>query len=116
MAAKPLQHTAANPKALLYNVIIKAKLGGFRFKNFIDNYDSFTISSFNHDTGRMALVLRNEQVLRVVYDSIYVLFFDLCFARAFFGDDWERHLVELAEADDKLQYLAQYIFNSEQHV
>ena len=115
MAAKPLPDSIAHPKTLLYSIIIKAKQGGFRFKNFIDNYDSFTISSFNPETGRMALVLRNEQVLQVVYDSIYVLFFDISFARALFGENWEKHLVRLAEADDKLLYLSQNIPKTNQN-
>lgn len=117
MAAKPLlQSYPSDPKVLLHQVIARAKKGGFRFKNFIDNYDSFTISSFNHETGRMALVLRNEEVLRVIYDSIYVLFFDLSFARALFGDNWEKHLVELAAAPDKLQYLSENISKNESYV
>ncbi len=101
----------ADPKALLHNIILKAKQGGFRFKNFIDQYDSFDISSFNPETGRMALVLRNEEVLRVVYDSIYLLFFDLSFAGALFGADWEKHLVQLAKAPDKLDYISTHIIN-----
>ncbi|GAA4319555.1 hypothetical protein [Flaviaesturariibacter amylovorans] len=94
-----------HPKELLYLIILKAKRSGFLFKNFLDDYDSFTITSFDPVTGRMAFVLRNADQLRVVYDSIYLLFFDVPFARALFGDDWEAQLVALASAPDKLKYL-----------
>lgn len=100
---------SGDAKSLLHSVILKAKKGGFRFKNFIDYYDSYVISSLNVETGRMAFVLRNEEILRVVYDSIYNLFFDTTFARAFFGSEWEQRLIELATAKDKLQFLAQHL-------
>jgi hypothetical protein len=107
---KPL-HTAytGNSKELLTHIIKCAKRAGFTFNNFLDNYDSFIITTFNVETGRMVFVLRNEKQLRVVYDSIYTLFFDLNFARALFGGDWERHLVQLAQCPDKLYYLAENI-------
>lgn len=98
---------SGNPKDLLNHVIRLAKNAGFSFRNFLDDYDSFVITSFNVETGRMVFVLRNEDELRVVYDSIYTLFFDLTFARALFGADWEIHLVNLARSKDRLMYIAE---------
>lgn len=97
------------PKELLTYIIKLAKKEGFKFKNFLDHYDSFTITSFNVETGRLVFVFRNEEELRVVYDSIYILFFDITFATALFGEDWEIHLNKLAQSKDKLKYVADHL-------
>jgi hypothetical protein len=101
---------ATRPKELLTHIIKLAKRAGFTFKNFLDDYDSFVITSFNYHTGRMAFVLRSNQQLKVVYDSIYTLFFDITFAEALFGENWEQHLIKLAEAPDKLDYIARNLY------
>ena len=98
-----------HPKTLLTHIIKTAKQSGFSFRNFLDNYDSFVITTLNIETGRMVLVLRNEEQLRLVYDSVYTLFFDMDFARALFGESWEGHLVRLAETNDKLKYISENI-------
>ncbi len=98
-----------NPKELLYSIIAKAKNAGYRFSNFLDHYDAFSITSFNPETGRMVLVLKSQAKLQLVYDSIYLLFFDVDFARAIFKEDWEQHLVELAKAESKIKYLADHL-------
>lgn len=102
-----------NPKELLYHIIVMAKNAGYRFSNFLDVYDAFSITSFNPETGRMVLVLKSQAKLQLVYDSVYLLFFDLSFAKAIFKNDWEQHLVELAKADSKIQYLANHLNISE---
>ena len=109
---KTVDELRASPRELLQLIIDKAKRSGFRFKNFIDDYDSFIITAFNPETGRMAFVLRNNEELRVVYDSIYLLFFDVTFAKSLFGDNWELHLKELAESDNKIEYLTNNILIS----
>lgn len=97
------------PKELLTYIIKLAKNEGFKFKNYLDHYDDFTISSFNAETGRLVFVFRNDKELCVVYDSIYTLLFDLTFATALFGDDWEKHLIKLANCQDKLRYVANHL-------
>lgn len=99
----------SNPKELLYTIILQAKRAGYRFKNFLDDYDTFSITSFNPETGRLALVLKSQAKLQLIYDSVYLLFFDVTFAKAIFGEKWEQNLVELAEAKDKIQYLADHL-------
>lgn len=97
------------PKELVSYIIKLAKNEGFKFRNYLDQYDDFTITSFNSETGRLVFVFRNEDELRVVYDSIYILFFDLTFATALFGEKWERHLNKLAKCKDKLKYVANHL-------
>jgi hypothetical protein len=99
-------NSGINPKELLTHVVKLAKKSGFSFSNFLDEYDSFVISSFNPQTGRLVIVLRNEDNLRVVYDSIYSLFFDTSFARALFGECWEEKIMKMAKSKDKLKYIA----------
>lgn len=99
----------SNSKELLYSIILQAKKRGYSFKNFLDDYDAFSITSFNEETGRLVLVLKNRAKLQLIYDSIYLLFFDVTFAKAIFGASWESNLVELAKTDDKIQYLADHL-------
>lgn len=105
MAAFRLDPGNIDEKELLVQVIHKAKRSGFKFRNLIDNYDYFSISSFNPETGRLVLVLKNAERHQIIYDSIYLLFFDLSFAKALFGESWEDHLDLLAKSENKLQYL-----------
>lgn len=105
-----------DPKLLLHAVIEKARQSGFMFKNVLDEGSPFSITSFNEETGRLVLVFKNLKSFQLVYDSIYLLFFDTSFARAIFGKQWEEELDALAIAQDKLQYLAQHLktLNDEQ--
>ncbi len=99
----------ANSKELLYTILLQAKKAGYRFKNFLDDYDSFSITSFNPDSGRLVLVLKSQAKLQLIYDSVFLLMFDVTFAKAIFGDNWEQNLVELAETSDKIKYLADHL-------
>ena len=100
-----LDETKLDDKELLSKIIQKAKMAGFKFRNLIDDYDYFSITAFNPETGRLVIVLRNDNHHQIVYDSIYQLFFDLTFAKAFFGEDWENHLMEMAKSQNKLDYI-----------
>ena len=112
MAAElKLDDTRLDEKELLSKIILKAKAAGFKFRNLIDDYDYFVITSFNSETGRLVIVLRNENHHQIVYDSIYLLFFDLTFAKAFFGEQWEQHLMELAKSPNKLEYIRENYLN-----
>lgn len=97
------------PKELLTYIIKLAKKEGFKFKNYLDHYEDFSITSFNIETGRLVFVFRKDEELRVVYDSIYILFFDITFASALFGNNWEKHLIKLAKCKDKLKYVADHL-------
>lgn len=66
---------------------------------------SFSISSYDGQTERLAMVLNGNGQTEVVYDSIKLLLFDVEFAKAAFGKDWEKHLQELAVSSEKLNYL-----------
>jgi hypothetical protein len=98
-----------NTKELLHQIINRAKQSGYCFRNLLDDYDSFSITSFNQESGRMVVVLKSQAKLQLIYDSVYLLFFDINFAKAIFGENWEDHLIALAEADDKILYLANHI-------
>ena len=104
-----LEQNQPGEKELLVRTLHKAKQGGFKFRNLIDDYDYFSITSFNPETGRLVIVLRNEDRHQIVYDSIYLLFFDTKFARALFGADWEQHLLALARSTDKLNYIREHV-------
>lgn len=93
------------PKERLQQIILLAKAGGFTYGNFLDESNSFSISSFNPETGRIAIVVKKQKSIQVVYDSIYMLFFDTVFAKAVFGDSWPEHLAELAGSSNKLDYI-----------
>ncbi len=102
-------HLPSNSKEVLHSIIMQAKHSGYYFRNLLDDFDSFSITSFNPDTGRLVLVLKSQDKHQLIYDSIYLLFFDINFAKAIFGSNWESHLVALAEADDKILYLSNHI-------
>ena len=106
MAAFKLDFTDIDEKDLLIRIIHKAKQSGFKFRNLIDDYEYFSISSFNPESGRLVIILRNAERHQVIYDSIYLLFFDINFARALFGENWEQHLDALSKSDNKLGYLS----------
>jgi hypothetical protein len=99
----------SNTKELLHRIIIRAKQAGYCFRNLLDDYDSFSITSFNPESGRMVVVLKSQAKLQLIYDSVYLLFFDISFAKAIFGESWEEHLMALAETNDKILYLANHI-------
>ena len=105
MGALKLESTELEDKELLLKIIDKAKSAGFKFRNMIDDYEYFSITSFNPETGRLAIVLRNDNRHQIIYESIYLLFFDLTFAKALFNNDWEKHLEGLALSENKLQYI-----------
>lgn len=105
MAAFKLEFTDVDEKDLLIRIIHRAKQSGFKFRNLIDDYEYFSISTFNPESGRLVIILRNAERHQIIYDSIYLLFFDINFAKALFGENWEQHLDALAKSGNKLEYL-----------
>lgn len=91
------------------NFLLLAHERGYQYGNFIDRGVDFAISSFNRDTGRLVLVAREEKVRQLEYDKIYLIFFNVRFAEAIAGENWENFLSELAEAEDKIAYIKRYL-------
>lgn len=94
---------------MLHAILEKARRKGFKFKNELDNPGFFAVTSFNEETGRIVLGFKNQKQLQLIYDSVYLLFFDTTFAKTVFGPRWEQNLVQLAESDNKVSYLSNHL-------
>lgn len=94
---------------VLKNFLLLAHERGYRYGNFIDRGVDFAISSFNRDTGRLVLVAKEDEARVLEYDRIYLIFFNLRFAEAIAGEQWETFLTELAESPDKISYIKRYL-------
>lgn len=95
------------------DVILKALQiageNGFRFRNFLDEEVRFEVANFHAESGRLVIMARNREQHKLIYDRIYLIFFNVDFAKALFGKDWATHLEELASSGDKISYLREFI-------
>ncbi|MTI23124.1 hypothetical protein E1176_18995 [Fulvivirga sp. RKSG066] len=94
-------------KDILTAVIARAVSNGYDFGKNVTRIEDVVITSFNVEEGTLALVLRTSSKRVIQYDHYKLLFFEMSFAKALFGADWEKHLYELAVTDNILKYLKQ---------
>lgn len=92
-------------KEIVQKIICRAIENGYTFAGKIHDCSSFSISSYDSQTERLAMVFNGNGHTDVVYDGIKFLLFDVDFAKAAFGNEWEKHLQQLAVSSDKLKYL-----------